>query len=136
MSCNCCNGVGHNFTARNMNCKIVIRDGNVLTVCLPNNATDVEVKFCPLCGRLLDTPSNELPLSPGDNIWYIDVDSDECVPEHGVIEYISIENGTLIDYACVKFDNGDIDDFGPNGFGNYYFRTEEEARKAWEKMHE
>lgn len=130
MPCNCCNGVGHGFETRGMNCNIVIKH-NLMTIKLPYNAADIEVKFCPLCGRLLDDKSNELPLSPGDEIWYIDVDSTECKAERGVIEYVSIESGTLIDYACVKFDNGDIDNFGPSGFGNYYFRTEEEAKKAW-----
>jgi hypothetical protein len=51
--CNCCNGVGHEFVARGMKCKIVIRDGNVMSVYLPFNATDIVVKNCPLCGREL-----------------------------------------------------------------------------------
>lgn len=135
MQCNCCNGVGHEFESKGMKCKIVVRN-NLMTVQLPWNSVDIEVKSCPLCGRFLDEKSNELPLSPGDEIWYVDVDAAEYKAERGVIEYVSIESGTLIDYACVKFDNGDIDDFGPNGFGNYYFRTEEEAKKAWETKHE
>lgn len=96
-----------------------------------------EIEFCPKCGRKLikDEPT-ELPLSPGDEIWYVDVDANEYFAEHGFIEYISIESDTLIDYASVKFDNGDIDDFGPTGFGKYYFKTEAEAKKAWKVAHE
>lgn len=135
MSCNCCNGTGHEFVSRNMKCKVVIRDTNIMTVCLPHNATDLVVKCCPLCGRTL-VEDNKLPLSPGDEIWYVDTEAVEYFAEHGIVQYISIESETQIDYASVKFDNGDIDDFGPNGFGNYYFKTEEEARKAWEKNHE
>ena len=52
--CNCCNGVGHDFESRNMKCKIVIR-GNIMTVCLPHNATDLVVNVCPLCGEKLDS---------------------------------------------------------------------------------
>ena len=96
-----------------------------------------EIHFCPMCGRKLkEDNSNELPLSPGDEVWYVDVDADTYLAEHGKIEYISIESGTMIDYASVKFDDGDIDDFGPNGFGKYYFKTEEDAKKAWEAAHE
>ena len=135
MSCNCCNGTGHEFESKGMKCKIVIRN-NLMTIQLPWNATEIEVKSCPLCGRFLDKKSNELPLSPGDEIWYVDTEAAEYCVEHGIVQYVSIENGTQIDYASVKFDNGDIDDFGPNGFGNYYFKTEEEARKAWEAKHE
>lgn len=51
--CSCCNGVGQEFESRGMKCKVVIR-GNVMTVYLPYNATDFEVKVCPLCGRNLD----------------------------------------------------------------------------------
>jgi hypothetical protein len=51
--CNCCNGVGHEFVARGMKCRIVIRDG-VMSIYLPNNATDLDVKSCPLCGRKLN----------------------------------------------------------------------------------
>lgn len=51
--CDCCNGVGHEFVSRGMKCKVVIREGNVLTMCLPYNATDLVVKFCPLCSREL-----------------------------------------------------------------------------------
>lgn len=50
--CNCCNGIGHEFLSRGMKCKIVIRD-NIMSVCLPHNATDLVVKVCPLCGRNL-----------------------------------------------------------------------------------
>lgn len=52
--CNCCNGIGHEFMSRGMKCKIVIRD-NIMSVCLPSNATDLVVKACPLCGRNLET---------------------------------------------------------------------------------
>ena len=135
MGCNCCNGVGHEFEARGMKCKIIIRDTNVMTIQLPYNATDLVVTHCPMCGREL-VAENEIPLSPGDEVWYVDTDAAEYCAEHGVIQYISIESGTLIDYASVKFDNGDIDNFGPNGFGKYYFRTKEEAKKAWEAAHE
>ena len=51
--CNCCNGVGHEFESREMRCKIIIRD-NIMSVCLPWNSVDLEVKVCPLCGRILD----------------------------------------------------------------------------------
>ena len=50
--CDCCNGVGHEFVARGMKCKMVIRN-NVMSVYLPTNATDIEVVACPLCGRKL-----------------------------------------------------------------------------------
>ena len=59
MICNCCNGVGHEFVARGMKCKIVIRSGNVMTVYLPFNATDIEVKNCPLCGRKLEDSESD-----------------------------------------------------------------------------
>lgn len=134
MSCNCCNGIGHEFESKGMKCKIVIRN-NTMSVALPWNAIDIDVKACPMCGREL-IAENELPLSPGDDVWYVDTEAKEYFAEHGVIEYISIESGTMIDYASVKFDNGDIDDFGPNGFGRYYFKTEDDARKAWEAFHE
>ncbi|MBQ8043009.1 MAG: hypothetical protein IJ272_02515 [Clostridia bacterium] len=50
--CDCCNGVGHEFESHGMKCKIVIR-GNIMSVCLPYNATDLAVEACPLCGRNL-----------------------------------------------------------------------------------
>ena len=53
--CNCCNGTGHEFVARGIKCKIVIRNDNVMSVYLPYNATDIEVVACPLCGRVLDS---------------------------------------------------------------------------------
>ena len=56
--CNFCNGVGYEFVARGMKCKVVIRNG-VMTVCLPNNATDLKVEFCPLCGRQLNDDTNK-----------------------------------------------------------------------------
>lgn len=52
--CNCCNGLGYEFESRGMRCKIIIRS-NIMTVCLPFNATDLEVKVCPLCGRNLES---------------------------------------------------------------------------------
>jgi hypothetical protein len=51
--CNCCNGVGHEFVARGMKCRVVIRDGT-MSIYLPHNATDLAVQFCPLCGRKLN----------------------------------------------------------------------------------
>ncbi len=56
--CDCCNGVGHEFMARGMKCKIVIREGNVMSVYLPHNATDLVVQVCPLCGRKLSDVDN------------------------------------------------------------------------------
>lgn len=58
MECNCCNGTGHKFKARGMNCNIIIR-GNIMSVYLPNNATDLIVKACPLCGRNIETSSKD-----------------------------------------------------------------------------
>lgn len=52
--CECCNGIGHEFEARGMKCKIVIRNGNIMSVYLPTNATDIEVQFCPLCGKTIE----------------------------------------------------------------------------------
>ncbi len=57
--CDCCNGVGQKFEARGMNCKIVIRQ-NIMSVYLPNNATDLRVTFCPLCGRKLNVVERRL----------------------------------------------------------------------------
>lgn len=68
--CNCCNGVGHEFVARGMKCKIVIRNGNIMSVCLPNNATDVVVKACPLCGRALGDDTSEDSTKTSHNLNY------------------------------------------------------------------
>lgn len=136
MSCNFCHGDDAIFWKDNANCAFIDSKGEMMVVA--NDKTiRFKVKVCPMCGhKFEDNSDNELPLSPGDDIWYVDTEAEEYLAEHGKIEYITIESGTLIDYASVKFDNGDIDDFGPNGFGNYYFRTETDARKAWEKAHE
>lgn len=56
--CNCCNGVGHEFVSRGMKCRVVIRN-SVMTTCLPNNATDLDVEFCPICGRHLNITQSD-----------------------------------------------------------------------------
>lgn len=65
MGCNCCNGAGHEFVARGMKCKIVIRNGNIMSVYLPFNAIDIEVVACPLCGREFTATGSETGKNSG-----------------------------------------------------------------------
>jgi hypothetical protein len=137
MSCNCCNGVGHEFESKGMKCKIVIRD-NLMSVNLPWNSADIEVTHCPLCGRELAHNNDALYedlINVGDDIWYIDVDAKEKFIEHAKVEQVYMTNGQ-IDWFTVKFDNGDFDEFGPAALLSCCFKSQSEAEKVWELKHE
>ena len=77
---------------------------------------------------------NHNHLRVGDQIWYVDIDSDECNIEHAKVEHVGLENDS-VEWFIAKFDNGDMEEFGPNALDIYCFKSEAAARKAWEEKH-
>ena len=43
-------------------------------------------------------------------------------------------NGS-IEWFVAKFDNGDTEEFGPTAFGQFCFKKEADAKKAWDNAH-
>ncbi len=101
--CNCCNGTGHQFESHGMKCKVVIRN-SIMEVCLPWNSAVLEVKVCPLCGRILEKQNdtdnaNNMPIAKQEKqfnpaLWkpvgFKEVDASGPViseGHHGFVEY-------------------------------------------------
>ena len=70
----------------------------------------------------------QLPLKPGDDIWY--TDSDEIQLEHGTIYLVSYNASGKLDSFSVDFDNGDFDEFIGEALGSHFFKDKEDALEA------
>jgi hypothetical protein len=73
-------------------------------------------------------------LCVGDEIWYVDVDDAPCNIEHAKVEHVCMENES-VEWFSVKFDNGDIEEFGPCALGRFCFKSYFAAQAAWDKKH-
>lgn len=70
----------------------------------------------------------QLPLKPGDDIWY--TDSDEMQLEHGTIYLVSYNASGKLDSFSADFDNGDFDEFIGEALGSHFFKDKEDALEA------
>lgn len=70
----------------------------------------------------------QLPLKPGDDIWY--ADPDEMQLEHGTIYLVSYNASGKLDSFSVDFDNGDFDEFIGEALGSHFFRDKDDALAA------
>ena len=136
--CNYCNGDEAIFWKDDANCAFIDSHGEMMVV-----ANDKTIRFkvnrCPMCGRSFDSVNTDAnareSLFVGDHIWYVDCDANEEFVEHAIVDHLAYLRGT-IEWFSAKFDNGDIDEFGPTALGTYCFKSEEEAIEAWRRAHE
>lgn len=73
-------------------------------------------------------------LSINDHLWYIDKEADEMNAEHCVVQHVSFHNNQ-VDWFAAKFDNGDVEEFGPCALDIYCFKSKDSAESAWRREH-
>jgi hypothetical protein len=73
-------------------------------------------------------------LAIGDHLWYIDKEANEMNAEHCVVQHVLFDND-CVDYFIAKFDNGDIEEFGPCALEVYCFKSKTLAEMAWRIEH-
>lgn len=73
-------------------------------------------------------------LFAGDTIYYVDPDDEEYRAEKAKVQHVGMINGS-IEWFVAKFDNGDTEEFGPTAFGQFCFKKEADAKKAWDNAH-
>lgn len=138
MPCDYCSGTKAIFYHDKYDCVFIDADGT-MRVYVDGVEAKFKVNRCPMCGRLFkganDIDDQPEVLSIGDHVWYIDKEADEMFAEHCVVQHVAFDNGH-IDWFAAKFDNGDVEDFGPCALGIHCFKSKESAELAWKLAHD
>jgi hypothetical protein len=107
-------------------------DGKGLGVYFFMHKIDAEEALAHADEKSVSTQPAELAI--GTHIWYIDTESNEMKTEHCIVQYVMLDNGH-VDWFSAKFDNGDIEEFGPCALGIYCFKSKASAELAWQSTH-